>query len=190
MAFLFWILYPKFKKSVTRKTPKKVYFKKVMRVAKYGDYYLVNDVKIHKEDPHSPTIDHLLAGNKYLYLIFDYYFEGAVDASLNDEYWTYHKTDGTKAKILNPIKKSAQIGEYFASNNYLDHSFIVTIVLINNDCFISPIKNDGEQEELVPLSKLEKLIRSYESHKVSEFNSDDLAKVIKRFADIKNNAKN
>ncbi len=190
LAFLFWIIYPIILKKWMRKHPKQAFYKKIIKIANYRDYYLINEFKVHPEDEYSPSVDHLLLGNKYIYLIYDYYFEGAVDASLEDDYWIYHKMDKTKVKITNPIKKSKKITEYFAVANSIDPAYMVTIVLINNDCFISPIKNASKKENLVTLSKLEKLINSYESQDIGNFDEKGMNRLIELFAEKKNNARN
>ncbi len=171
-----------------RRDPKKIFHKKVMKIAEYGDYYLLNEIKVHPEDPSSPSIDHLLIGNKYFYLIYDYYFEGAVDAALNDDYWTYHKMDGTKSKIINPLRKSFEISDYFSLANSLDSSYVLTIVLINDDCFINPIKNTNQKINLATLSKLEKIINNFESQPIGNFDGNALNIIVDHFVKKKNNA--
>ncbi len=189
LAFLFWIIYPIFQTKRMRRHPKQAFYRKVLKIANYRDYYLINEFKVHSDDEYSPSVDHLLLGNKYIYLIYDYYFEGAVDASLEDDYWIYHKMDGSKVKISNPIKKSKKISEYFAVANSIDPAYMVTIVLINNDCFISPIKNASQKEKLVTLSKLEKLIGSYESQDIGNFDEKGMSRLIGLFAEKKNNVR-
>ncbi len=187
-AFLFWIFYPPIKKKIMKKNVKKFFYKKVIKVANYGDYYLINEVVIRPENANSPSIDHLLIGNKYFYLIYDYCFDGAVDASFEDEYWTYHKAKGNKVKIENPLKVSDEISQYFALTNSIDPSYMVTIVLINDDCFISQLQNEETKLNLITLSKLEKLIDSYENQDIGDFDAKALAKVVENFSRKKQNA--
>lgn len=188
-AFLFWVFYPLFKKNMMRKNHKRYFYKKVSKIANYGDYYLINGMRIHQEDPSSPSIDHLLIGNKYFYLIYDYYFEGAVDASLEDDYWIYLKANGAKTKIPNPLKVSEGISDYLSLVNSIDPSYMVTIVLINDDCFISSFQNNDGKANLSTLSKLEKLINSYESQNIGDFDGKALAKIVDNFAGKKKNAR-
>ncbi len=187
-GFLFWILYPSLRKLRMKKNVKKSFYKKVAKVANYGDYYLINEMAIHPENPSSPSIDHLLIGNKYFYLIYDYFFDGALDASAEDEYWTYHKKKGSKVKIENPLKVSSEISQYFALVNSIDQSYMVTIVLINDDCFISQLQNDDGKLKLVTLSKLEKLINSYEKENIGNFDGKALSSVVDNFVRKKKNA--
>lgn len=180
LAFLFWILYPLFRKKMMRKNPIESYYRHIMRLAKYGDYYLINGLKIRSDDPSSPKIDHILVGNKYFYLIYDYYFEGAVDANMSDDYWLYHKDDGKKERLFNPMRLAADASDQFSLVYSLNPSFLITIVLINDDCFISQFKNDEAHYLLTPLSKLDRLVDSFEKQDIAAFDANELEKIVQK----------
>ena len=183
--FAVWIFYGPFKRWYTRKDPRKAYYHKIRSIADLRDYYLINEFYLFLKEKSSIRIDHLLAGDKYVYLIFDYYFSGAMDANAIDDYWLYHRADGTKERIPNPIHEAETMLGRFSLRCQIPSDLLVAIVLINDDCFFTPFKNEEKAPTLVPISKLGKVIASYEGRDIKPLSRGELAQVIKKLAAMK-----
>jgi hypothetical protein len=188
-----WFFYTPLRKRKFRRNPKEVFYKDVRKVADDGDYYLVNNVEFDMGNGNTITIDHLLGGDKFLYVIMDHYFEGAISAKAEDFYWVYyvkdHKTT-LKKEIRSPIMETKEIVHRLSMMSGLPINFLVGIVLINSDCFVSRYQNVDGEVQLVSANRLGEVITSYESKEVEAFNTEDLHRVIHEIHDLSEKTKN
>lgn len=69
-------------------------------------------------------------------------------------------------------------------------NFLVGIVLINSDCFVSRFQNVEGEVQLVSANRLGEFITSYENKEVEAFNSEDLHRVIHEIHDLSEKTKN
>src|SRR5690554_5142026 len=68
-----------FRKKILQRFALLRYFYPVVRkTAVYYDYYLINKLEIQLVSNESLFIDHMLFGNKYIYVINDYLFKGVL----------------------------------------------------------------------------------------------------------------
>lgn len=188
-----WFFYTPLKKRKFRHAPKEAFYKTVRKVADDGDYYLVNNVKFDMGDGTIINIDHLLGGDKFLYVIMDRYFEGAINATAEDFYWVYYLKDHKntlKKEIPSPLIETKNIVNRLSLVSGLQINYLVGIVLINKDCFVSRFENVEGEVQLVPTNRLLEVISSYESKEVEAFNGEDLHRVIHEIHDLSANAKN
>ncbi len=182
VGFCLWIFYRPFWRWYTRRNPQKAYYHSIRTLADLRDYYLINEFKVEVDEKNSIRIDHILAGDKYIYLLFDRYFSGAMDANPLDDYWLYHRADGTKERIVNPIHEAEAMMSFFSMQTHVSSDLLVGIVLINDDCFFTPFKNEGKTPILVPISKLKKVISSYEGRDIQSLSRNELYRVIQNLA--------
>ncbi len=173
------------KRNVTR-----FYYRKVMKEAQKGDYYLVNDILYRLGGSDYVHIDHVLGGDKFIYVITDIYYEGAVSGKSTDAYWINYFKKDKKKKVANPILQSKQALERFSKASGINTSFLVGIVLVNDDCFITPIDSRRDEPLLTPLSRLGKVVSAYEKNDVYPFVSQELEKVMVSLHEDKERVKN
>ena len=163
----------------------KAYYKTVYKVALEGDYYLINDFANKTAEAEPFHIDHILIGNKYIYCIRDRYYDGAVLATENDGAWVLYRKK--KAEYIhNPLKRNRLRIERLSLMNDTDRKIFVNIVLINNDCFITPIEHTSEEEEyVVSLRMFPKLIASMEKRTdVEPLDPNQTALVARDYAEL------
>ncbi|MCR5693128.1 MAG: hypothetical protein K6G74_04090 [Bacilli bacterium] len=187
-----WFFYTPLRKRKFRRFPKEAFYKSVRKVADNGDFYLVNNVKFDMGGGSIVTIDHLLGGDKFLYVIMDHYFEGAINAKAEDFYWIYYLKDHKqtlKKEIHSPLIETKNIVNRLSMMSGLPVNFLVGIVLINSDCFVNRFQNVEGQVQLVPDNMLSEIITSYEKKEVEEFNPDDLHRVIHEIHDLSEKTK-
>ena len=125
-----------YKKQVYKKAYKKFYFKKIYKYVLDTDYLLINNFNYKQGYKNGFSIDHLLFGKKYIYLIFDEYYLGFINGKINDNSWIYYPLNN-KSKIIhnkiNDIKK--EVNNFIELTN-LDNNLFKTIILFNNDCIL------------------------------------------------------
>lgn len=187
LAVLFFLLffYRPLKCEIQRKNLAKTFYNAVMRVARNGDYYLINGLKVRLDGNNYLSIDHVLAGDKYIYVITDRYFEGAINVRLNDERWINYRKDDRKLDLINPLFENRFALERLSIASGINSAFMIGIVLINDDCFINQLEAQDEENLLVPISKLERVISTYEAKNVRPFVQRELWQAVQDLHELK-----
>lgn len=158
--------------------PKEFFYHKIMKVVRNGDFYLLNNLELSLGDKDKAVIDHLMCGDKYLYVMMDFYCEGALSASPSDSRWIYYRKDGKKEEVSNPLIIAKNALMRLAMQTGINNRFFIGLVLINDDCFVNPFKNEDNDVLLVPLSKLQKVVDKYEASEVNGFVPKELYQVV------------
>lgn len=165
LAFLVWFFYSPVKRFLWHQKPRKLFYRHVMRVVLNGDYYCVNDVALRVDEHTTTMVDHIIGGDKFLYIISDRYYEGVLKAHPDEPGWLLYQKHGQKVDLPNPLLENQLAMERLSIVSGINTSFMVGIVLINDSCFLNPFSNEEGESLLVPLSKLESVIASYEKRK-------------------------
>ncbi|MCR4562025.1 MAG: hypothetical protein K5694_02315 [Bacilli bacterium] len=178
-AFLALYLYNPIKSFVFRKSNTRFFYLKVNRLAHNEDYYLLNDAVFNRGKKGEIHINHILAGHNYIYVVTDVVYHGALEANSYKSEWNFIKKKNVVEKVPNPLlDNKAKIARITMSTG-INSSFMIGIVLINNDCEI----NDFEKEEgdplLVKAKNLRKTILSFEKRKnIKPFKEKELWQII------------
>ncbi len=167
-----------YKKQVYKKAYKKFYFKKIYKYVLDTDYLLINNFNYKQGYKNGFSIDHLLFGKKYIYLIFDEYYLGFINGKINDNSWIYYPLNN-KSKIIhnkiNDIKK--EVNNFIELTN-LDNNLFKTIILFNNDCILQIDKYNNKELNkdtyLVNLSYIIKLIKNLENSNINDINQEQV----------------
>ena len=83
-----WLLFPIFKTMYIKKHLVPYFGKRIYHIALYNDFYLINEVNLKLDEDSEAHIDHLLFGEKYIYVIKDRYYDGAIDGQEKDSNWS------------------------------------------------------------------------------------------------------
>jgi len=188
LAVLFFLLffYKPLRKLYYRHAQKEFFYRKVMKVVRNGDYYLLNGLRLSLGSGQYVVIDHLIGGDKYIYVLMDFYCEGALSVMPFDSKWVSYRKNGMKTEIANPLIAVRNVLVRLAMQTGISSSFLVGIVLINDDCFVNAFHNNEDDVQLIPLSKLQKVIDSYEAHSLAPFVPKELRQVIHDLYEIGN----
>lgn len=155
------------------------YYKKIYSIAFDRDYYLINNFLFRVEDNKVACIDHLLFGDKYIYLISDLYYDGNLSGSYDDKSLVYMNNKGKKCYTDNPFEKSERLMKRLCSVTSQDASIMIGIVLVNDDCKLD-IESDSSQFFICQRKKLASLIKEIEGREdVGVLNADLLARAVK-----------
>ena len=93
--------------------------------------------------------------------------------------------------IPNPLLMNHLRMERLSLLTNLDLKLFVSIVLINNDCLMTPMQNTKCDSFLVSLKKFPELIKTLENQKdVPPLNEESVAVAVKDFAHLNLNSKN
>lgn len=181
LVVLFLIFFPKILKARFKKGVVPIYGKKIYRYALHNDLYLINQLELKGNDDQLIKIDHLLFGNKYIYIISDFYLPGTIEAKENDQSFIY-TTPGKESKkyyIDNLLIKNADLARKVATNLGLNASLFIPIALVNNDSDFGDFKPVTQNNYIAHLKDINKLFDSLESRNVAPLNDEQLKYAVK-----------
>ncbi len=136
--------------------------RKVYKIAKDNDYYLLNKVAINVEGK-TIHFDHLLFGDKYIYCIGVNYYPLAINGKQNDKKWFRYKANNKFVYIKNPMRLHRERVNYFSSLISSDSDLFVATIVINNSCLIDE-KCNTKYDKVINLKNLENMVKNYEKN--------------------------
>lgn len=183
IAILCFAFYPLFRKLTYRKAFNKKYYKVINKLVIDEDYLLINNFVIKNL---KLKIDHIVFANKYIYLIKDAYFEGALEGKIKDNKLIYYPY--RNREVLTTVNPYVQLKEDYDNIVRLagiDAHFFQLITLINDDVLINLEKIDVSNYHVVSRSNLISTIKNIENTaKVKDFNQDALIKAARDISRI------
>ena len=160
LVILFIIFFPKLYRKRLKNNYVPVYGKRVYRYALHNDLYLINRLELKSNDDQILKIDHLLFGNKYIYVISDYYLPGKIEAKQNDKSFLYtsYIKDSKTVYIDNLLLRGKTLTKKVALNLGLNPSLFISIALMDNDADFGGFKSTLTDNYIVHLSSFNKLL--------------------------------
>lgn len=180
IAIIFAIIFPKWYKSYREKNYHKIYGKKIYKIALNEDYYLINDLNLKISSKENIKIDHLLFGNKFVYVIDDMFLLGELKAKETDRSWIY-KPLSKRAKsryIDNQILEGRQRLKTLGKVLPLNESYLIHICVVNNDLVINDFKQEIEQSKISKIKNLHSLISEYENKDIGVLDDKALSNAV------------
>jgi hypothetical protein len=179
------LLIPLMKQSYYRHHLVKIFGKFIYHIALYSDYYLINNMSLRLDPDHTAHIDHILFGEKYIYVIKDKYYKGALSGKENDESWVFFPDDRRKSRYIdNPLKVNRVRTEKLGLFTGLDEDLFISIIVVNNDCLLEKFESFSRRDYVVQVGKLNKLIEAIESRSVPKINEQQLEQAVQDIAQI------
>lgn len=170
---LLGLLEPTFKDWYYRKRYRDIYGATLYRIAEDFDFQLVNPVRIKLDELNYLHIDHLLFGDKYIYVVQDIYYNGGLLGKMADKEWLFHHYDKKKPRyVKNPFLVNQKKIEKLSLVTSINESLFVSIVLVNNDAMIDRVHTGFPNSHFTNLKKLPKVIEAFENRKVAQLNAE------------------
>ena len=128
-----------------------------------------------------------MIGQKYIYVIRDRYYPGAISAKEDDQKWIFYK--GKSKKIIsNPLLLNRLRADRLSLISNMSPDYFISIVLVNNDCLMTPMTNTKSDSFLVSLKKFPELIKVLESQEgVEPLKEEQVAVAARDFAALNMN---
>lgn len=177
LVVIFLLLYFPIRKRIIKKKYVEHYYKEIYKIALNNDYYLINTFAFKVDDSSVLRINHILFGEKYVYLINDYHFDGDIAGKAFDKSLILFSKKGKKCYIDNPIVRSKFLLERLCIMTGLDPTIMIGISLVNDDCN-SDIASTSKQYYLVSRNKLASLVKAIESRNIAKLNEKSLDKLV------------
>ena len=183
LGFCFWFLYGPIKRFLYRHHTVRMYYRRVYRVALDNDFYLINNFSNRTAELEEFHIDHILIGNKYFYCIRDRYYDGALAAKEDNPSWIFfRKSRG--CYITNPLTMNKLRVQRLSLMSGIDERMFISIVLINDDCYLTPFQSESSDNYLSSLKDFPKLIEQLESRDVDPLDERAVAVAARDFAEL------
>ncbi len=184
LAVLFFIFFPKAYRKYASTNYKKIYGKKIYRFAINEDFYLINNLKLKTRLGHFIKADHVVFGNKFIYVISDYNFRGEIEAKEIDNLWVLkpYKNEGKTCDIKNPLIEGKKTIERVAESTGLDLAFFISISVLNNDVIINDFEVKSDTSKYCKIKDLKKTIMSYEKREIGVLDDNLLKYAVKDIA--------
>lgn len=174
------IFYPIIKRQYMYRNFRLVYYKKIYSIAEKNDYFLINNLVLKNNNIDLCQIDHILFAKKYIYVIKDRFYRGAISGEKDDSIWLYTNREGKKSEIHNPLMNNLKRIEKLSAITQMDNELFISIVVVNNDCIIkNPKMLNSKKSYIVSCRNLPKLISSIEKKaKVDDIDQDLLGHAV------------
>ena len=175
LLLLFLIIFPFAKRHYNFKNFQKIYYKEIRKIAEINDYYLINNLVIKNNNQLICRIDHVLFGDKYIYVIKDRYYRGAISGKKEDSTWFFYSNQKKQFEMDNPMAMNEKRLEKLSLVTNIDKSFFISVLVINDNCVV---KNANELNKnnsfIVSKKNLRKLIKNIEKRNVKNMDQKQL----------------
>ncbi|MFA5235618.1 MAG: nuclease-related domain-containing protein [Bacilli bacterium] len=177
---LLWIIVPILRRRYIANHLVPHFGKRIYHIALYNDFYLINQINLKLDDANEAHIDHLLFGEKYIYVIKDRYYDGALTGQERDVNWMFYPRFNRRGKyITNPFLLNRVRVEKLALVTGLDQHFFINVIVTNDQCLLDDIVANDKATYIVKLKKLEKLIKTIEEREIAPIEPDQLDRAVK-----------
>lgn len=174
-TILFFLFLPIVRRRRAVRDFQKRYYKEIRKIADLEDYYLINNLAIRNNNQLICKIDHVLFGNKYIYVIKDRYYRGAISGNKHDKIWKFYTKGNKSLEMENPMRVNEKRVDKLSLVTQIDMSFFISVVLINDDCVIRNTKELNKDNSFIVSKKnLKKLIKTIEKRDVRNMDPKQL----------------
>ena len=155
-----------------------LYYKKVRSVAMDRDYYLINQFVFNADDKNKAMIDHILFGEKFIYLIISKYYEGDLAGKQSDPSLILLERKGGKKYTDNPVERSKFLASRLSMATGIDTVLMIGIVMVNDNCKLA-IESQSKQFYVIQRNRFPALIKAIESRKIGKINANQLEDLVR-----------
>ena len=183
LLFLSFVLYFPIVSAYRKKHFQIHFYKRVYKVALNNDYYLINQFVFKIDSSKNVMIDHILFGNKYIFVIISKYYQGDLVGKYLDKSLIFISRKGKKCYTDNPLNEIKYLSSKLSSLTSIDAALMIGIVLINDDCKVA-VKSESKQFYIIQRKRLASLISAIESRPVENINEAQLSKAVQSIAKL------
>lgn len=187
-ALYLLVSYP-LKRIITRKLFRYRYYHRIYKYVDKKDYRLINNFVFKVDDVTNVHFDHVVFGNKYIYLITDKYWSMGIYGKIQDPSWLLFKNEKTRIYVDNPLEKNELRTKKISLVTGIDRSLFVALVVINNECLIGDDTKLKYNNLLIKEKKLIKVIEEFENSEIENINDEQLQETVYKFDKLNLNKK-
>lgn len=184
LAVVFFITYPIFRKKIIGKKYDVFCAKKIKAISVKNNYKFLVDLSLSFFNSTELGIDHIIFGKKYIYILTNYFFDGDIKGTSDNNSWILNKRHNEGSEYIDNI--SNQLSEkrgVFSSKIAANPELIIPIAIINNDCEIMVSGINNNSTFVIHYSSLKKLIKKLESRDIANIDEEQMENL---YQNIKN----
>lgn len=175
LAIVFFVTFPILKRKIISKKYNAFCCKKLMSIAKKNNYKYLTNLKLIFYTKEEVKIDHILFGKKYVYILTNYYFDGDIKGTIENNSWILEKRhENTSEYIDNISNQLSEKNRVFSEKISANPELIIPIAIVNNDCEIKVNGINNNNTFVVHYSSLKKLIRKIESRLIPDLSTEQV----------------
>lgn len=164
--------------------------KKIIRISKRNNFLSITDLNICNYDCEKLNVNHVIFGNKYIYLVSDFLLKGFVSGEANDNSWVYYDNIKKKSHYLSNLNMISNKNiQDFAGILGISPDLIVSICLVPNECDFKINNEKSERKIIVHYSSLNRKIRQFEKQDIGAFDKEQIYEQFK-LIERRNNEEN
>ena len=164
------------KKLLQRFALLRYFYPIIRKTAVYYDFYLINQLEISVGANDSIFIDHLIFGDKYIYIVSDFVFKGTLSGKSQDSKWILKTKKGEEVMVDSPVYKNRELVQKLSLRTALDQATFIAVTLVSQDTKITDLEVNDAQNYIIDTRDFMKLILKIESRNIRPLNSDELKK--------------
>lgn len=184
LAVIFFITYPILRGKIIAKKYDAFCAKKIKTISSKNNYKFLTDLSLSSFNNLELGIDHIIFGKKYIYILTNYFFNGDIKGTSDNNSWILTKRHNEGTEYIDNI--SMQLSEkrgVFSSKIAANPELIIPVAIINNECEIKVNGINNNSTFVVHYSSLKKLIKKLEARDVANLDEDQ---VENQYQNIKN----
>lgn len=177
-------------RKMNAETFQKLCEKKVLRIAKQNNSYVVIDLHLSNYNRERINAHQVIFGKKYIYLISNFMLKGFVSGDEKDNSWIYYDNVNKKHNYLTNLHAHSEKNTRdFAGILQISPDSIVSICLVPNEVDFKIEHSENEKTLIVHYSALSTVIRRLESKQIGEFDKEQIVEKF-RLLNSKNGERN
>ena len=156
---------------------KRYYYRKIYNYTLNRDFYLINNFVFRLDSKHNTLIDHILFGDKFIYVIMDKYYEGDLQGNSYDPDLILIGKNGSKNYVDNPYVAFNKLLSRLSTVTGISTDLMIGITMINNDCRMD-IQSSSKQFFMIQRNRFKKLVDTIEQREVGNINAKSLQEAV------------
>ena len=156
---------------------KRYYYRKIYTYTLNRDFYLINNFVFRLDSKHNTLIDHILFGDKFIYVIMDKYYEGDLQGNSYDPDLILIGKNGSKNYVDNPYVAFNKLLSRLSTVTGISTDLMIGITMINNDCRMD-IQSSSKQFFMIQRNRFKKLVDTIELREVGNINAKSLQEAV------------
>ena len=177
-------------RKMNAETFQKLCEKKVLRIAKENNSYVVTDLHLSNYNRERINAHQVIFGKKYIYLISNFMLKGFVSGDEKDNSWIYYNNVNKKHNYLSNLHVLSEKNiRDFAGILQISPDSIISICLVPNEVDFKIEHSKNDKILIVHYSSLSSVIRKLESKQIGEFDKEQIVEKF-RLLNSKNGERN
>lgn len=175
LAIVFFVTFPILRRKIIAQKYSLFCSKKIRAIAKKNNYLFLTNLNLTNYSGDEIKIDHILFGKKYIYILINYFFNGDIKGTSENNSWILEKRRNEGCEYIDNISNDLSgKNRVFSEKITANPELIIPIAIVNNDCEIKVNGINDNNTFVVHYSSLKKLIKNLESRSIANLDEEQI----------------